>query len=100
MSRTVVAAELRARISRAIEEMTNATVMDEKTRRKKCLNQITRILFRSRFHFTVVQDMHAKIKDTILNLDDLTAANEIVQQIVFTERCKMLDPDPVPVNSC
>jgi hypothetical protein len=44
MSRTVVAAELRARISRAIEEMTNATVMDEKTRRKKCLNQITRIL--------------------------------------------------------
>jgi hypothetical protein len=19
---------------------------------------------------------------------------------VFTERCKMLDPDPVPVNSC
>jgi signal recognition particle GTPase len=100
MSRTVVAAELRARISRAIEKMTNATAIDEETRRKDCFNRIILILFRSRFHSSVVQDMHAKIKDTILNLDDLTAANEIVQQIVFTERCKMLDPDPVPVNSC
>ncbi|KAL6533412.1 hypothetical protein OROMI_027524 [Orobanche minor] len=91
----VLAAQLRGKISRAISEMMNASVVDEKAR-KNCLTEINTALIISHLDYTA--DMRNKINNTIINLDDLTNAQEIVQEIVFTELCNMLDP-PL-VNSC
>ncbi|KAL9323198.1 hypothetical protein ACSQ67_011251 [Phaseolus vulgaris] len=73
--------------------MSNATVIDEKVL-NDCLNDITRALLQSDVQFKLVRDMQTNIKN-IVNLDDLAAGHNkrrIIQQAVFNELCKILDP--------
>ncbi|KAJ8755408.1 hypothetical protein K2173_019206 [Erythroxylum novogranatense] len=85
----MVLAQLGGSISRAIQQMSNATVIDEKV-----LNEITRALLQADVQFKLVRDMQTNIKK-IVNLDDLAAGHnkrKIIQQAIFNELCKMLDP--------
>ncbi|OWM77517.1 signal recognition particle 54 kDa protein 2-like [Punica granatum] len=89
----MVLADLGGRISHAIQQMTNATVIDEKVL-NDCLNEITRALLSSDVQFQLVRDMQKNIK-AIVNLDELAAGHNkrrIIQQAIFNELCKMLDP--------
>ncbi|XP_058780453.1 signal recognition particle subunit SRP54 2-like [Vicia villosa] len=89
----MVLAQLGGSISRALQQMNNATVIDEKVL-NECLNEITRALLQSDVQFKLVRDMQTNIKK-IVNLQDLAAGHnkrKIIQQAVFSELCKMLDP--------
>ncbi|XP_020196939.3 signal recognition particle subunit SRP54 2 [Aegilops tauschii subsp. strangulata] len=77
----MVLAQLGGSISRALAQMSNATVIDEKVL-GECLNEISR---------TPLQSDVRKI----INLETLAAGTNkrrIIQQAVFTELCNMLDP--------
>ncbi|XP_039053824.1 signal recognition particle 54 kDa protein 2-like isoform X2 [Hibiscus syriacus] len=69
----MVLAQLGGSISRAIQQMSNATVIDEKVL-NECLNEITRALLQSDVQFKLVRDMQTNIKK-IVNLDDLAAGH-------------------------
>uniref|UniRef100_A0A7N2LLJ5 signal-recognition-particle GTPase n=1 Tax=Quercus lobata TaxID=97700 RepID=A0A7N2LLJ5_QUELO len=89
----MVLAQLGTSISRALQQMSNATIIDEKVL-NECLNEITRALLQSDVQFKLVRDMQTNIKK-IVNLDDLAAGHnkrKIIQQAIFNELCKMLDP--------
>nr|GMD18322.1 signal recognition particle 54 kDa protein 2 [Ipomoea batatas] len=89
----MVLAQLGGSISRALQQMSNATIIDEKVL-NECLNEITRALLQSDVQFKLVRDMQTNIK-RIVNLDDLAAGHnkrKIIQQAVFNELCKILDP--------
>ncbi|XP_065882234.1 signal recognition particle subunit SRP54 2-like [Euphorbia lathyris] len=89
----MVFAQLGRSISRAIQQMSNATIIDEKVL-NECLNEITRALLQSDVQFMLVCNMQTNIKK-IVNLDDLAAGHnkrKIIQQAIFNELCKMLDP--------
>ncbi|THG22862.1 hypothetical protein TEA_025559 [Camellia sinensis var. sinensis] len=88
----MVLAQLGDSISRALQQMSNATIIDEKVL-NECLNEITRALLQADFQFKLVRDMQTNIKK-IVNLDDLAAGHnkrKIIQQAIFNELCKMLD---------
>ncbi|CAJ2661420.1 signal recognition particle 54 kDa protein 2-like [Trifolium pratense] len=89
----MVLAQLGGSITRALQQMSNATVIDEKVL-NDCLNEINRALLQSDVQFELVRDMRTNIKK-IVNLQDLAAGHnkrKIIQQAVFNELCKMLDP--------
>ncbi|OAY85859.1 Signal recognition particle 54 kDa protein 2 [Ananas comosus] len=89
----MVLAQLGGSISRALQQMSNATIIDEKVL-SECLNEISRALLQADVQFKLVRDMQANIK-RIVNLDDLAAGHNkrrIIQQAIFNELCKMLDP--------
>ncbi|KAG2729340.1 hypothetical protein I3843_01G241000 [Carya illinoinensis] len=89
----MVLAQLGGSISRALQQMSNATIIDEKVL-NECLNEITRALLQSDVQFKLVRDMQTNIKK-IVNLDDLAAGHNkrrIIQQAIFNELCKILDP--------
>uniref|UniRef100_A0A804NCQ3 Signal recognition particle 54 kDa protein n=1 Tax=Zea mays TaxID=4577 RepID=A0A804NCQ3_MAIZE len=89
----MVLAQLGGSISRALAQMSNATVIDEKVL-NDCLNEISRALLQADVQFKMVRDMQANIK-RIVNLEALAAGTNkrrIMQQAVFTELCNMLDP--------
>ncbi|KAH8970087.1 hypothetical protein BDL97_02G069300 [Sphagnum fallax] len=89
----MVLAELGGRISRALQQMSNATLIDEKVL-AECLNEISRALLQADVQFKMVMNMQNNIKK-IVNLDDLAAGHnkrKIIQQAVFNELCNMLDP--------
>ncbi|XP_045806972.1 signal recognition particle 54 kDa protein 2-like [Trifolium pratense] len=89
----MVLAQLGGSITRALQQMSNATVIDEKVL-NDCLNEINRALLQSDVRFELVRDMRTNIKK-IVNLQDLAAGHnkrKIIQQAVFNELCKMLDP--------
>ncbi|BFG41090.1 hypothetical protein Pyn_00306 [Prunus yedoensis var. nudiflora] len=69
----MVLAQLRGSIARALQQMSNATVIDEKVL-NKCLNEITRALLQSDAQLKLVRDMQTNIKK-IVNLDDLAAGH-------------------------
>ncbi|KAL6559808.1 hypothetical protein OROGR_004925 [Orobanche gracilis] len=78
----MVLAQLGGTISRALQQMSNATIIDEKVL-NVCLNEITRALLQSDVQFELVRNMQTNIKK-ILNLDDLAAGHnkrKIIQQI-------------------
>lgn len=80
----MVLAELGGSISRALQQMSNATIIDEKVL-NDCLNEITRALLQSDVQFKLVRDMQTNIKK-IVNLDDLAAGHnkrKIIQQVVI-----------------
>lgn len=80
----MVLAELGGRISRAIQHMSNATIIDEKVL-NECLNEITRALLSADVQFQLVRDMQKNIK-AIVNLEDLAAGHnkrKIIQQVRF-----------------
>lgn len=89
----MVLAELGGSISRALQKMSNATIIDEKVL-GECLNEITRALMQADVKFEMIRNMMANIK-RIVNLEDLAAGHNkrrIIQQAVFNELCKMMDP--------
>ncbi|CAA7028630.1 unnamed protein product [Microthlaspi erraticum] len=89
----MVLAELGGRITRAIQQMSSAIVIDEKAL-NECLNEITRALLQSDVSFRLVKELQTNIKK-IVNLDDLAAGHNkrrIIEQAIFSELCKMLDP--------
>jgi len=78
----MVLAQLGGSISRALQQMSNATIIDEKVL-NECLNEITRALLQSDVQFKLVRDMQSNIKK-IVNLDDLAAGHnkrKIIQQV-------------------
>uniref|UniRef100_A0A0C9QP52 Signal recognition particle 54 kDa protein n=1 Tax=Wollemia nobilis TaxID=56998 RepID=A0A0C9QP52_9CONI len=93
----MVLGELGGSIARALQQMSNATVIDEKVL-NECLNEISRALLKSDVQFKTVRDMQLNIKK-IVNLDDLAAGHNkrrIIQQAIFNELCKMMDPGKTP----
>ncbi|KAJ0987025.1 hypothetical protein J5N97_005381 [Dioscorea zingiberensis] len=89
----MVLAQLGGSISRALQQMSNATIIDEKVL-SDCLNEISRALLQADVQFKMVRDMQSNIK-RIVNFDDLAAGHNkrrIIQQAIFNELCKMLDP--------
>nr|AAA66200.1 signal recognition particle 54 kDa subunit [Arabidopsis thaliana] len=89
----MVLAELGGGITRAIQQMSNVTIIDEKAL-NECLNEITRALLQSDVSFPLVKEMQSNIKK-IVNLEDLAAGHNkrrIIEQAIFSELCKMLDP--------
>lgn len=78
----MVLAQLGGSISRAIQQMSNATIIDEKVL-NECLNEITRALLQADVQFKLVREMQTNIKK-IVNLDDLAAGHNkrrIIQQV-------------------
>lgn len=78
----MVLAQLGGSISRAIQQMSNATIIDEKVL-NDCLNEITRALLQADVQFKLVREMQTNIKK-IVNLDDLAAGHnkrKIIQQV-------------------
>ena len=78
----MVLAQLGGSISRALQQMANATVIDEKVL-NECLNEITRALLQADVQFMLVRDMKNNIKK-IVNLDDLAVGHnkrKIIQQV-------------------
>ncbi|VVB17707.1 unnamed protein product [Arabis nemorensis] len=89
----MVLAELGGRITCAIRKMNNVTIIDEKSL-NECLNEITRALLQSDVSFPLVKNMQTNIKN-IVNLQDLAVGHnkrKIIEQAIFSELCKMLDP--------
>lgn len=77
----MVLAQLGGSISRALQQMSNATIIDEKVL-NECLNEISRALLQADVQFKMVRDMQVNIKK-IVNLDDLAAGHnkrKIIQQ--------------------
>ncbi|CAL5444125.1 unnamed protein product [Camellia sinensis] len=80
----MVLAQLGESVSRALQQMSNATIIDEKVL-NECLNEITRALLQADVQFKLVRDMQTNIKK-IVNLDDLAAGHnkrKIIQQVLF-----------------
>ncbi|CAM0883426.1 unnamed protein product [Alopecurus aequalis] len=93
----MVLAQLGGSISRALAQMSNATVVDEKVL-SDCLNDITRALLQADVRFQMVRDMQANIR-RVVNLETHSAGTDkrrIIQKAVFTELCNMLDPGKAP----
>ncbi|KAJ0986809.1 hypothetical protein J5N97_005165 [Dioscorea zingiberensis] len=89
----MVLAQLGGSISRALQQMSNATIIDEKVL-SDCLNEISRALLQADVQFEMVRDMQSNI-ERIVNFDDLADGHDkrrIIQQAIFNELCKMLDP--------
>ncbi|XP_048129700.1 signal recognition particle 54 kDa protein 2 isoform X2 [Rhodamnia argentea] len=89
----MVLAQLGGTITRAIQQMSNATIIDEKVL-NECLNEINRALLNADVQFQLVRNMQNNIK-RIVNIDDLAAGHNkrrIIQQAIFNELCNMLDP--------
>ncbi|KAF3625475.1 Signal recognition particle 54 kDa protein 1 [Capsicum annuum] len=80
----MVLAQLGGSISRALQQMSNATIIDEKVL-NDCLNEITHGLLQADVQFKLVRDMSTNIKK-IVNLEDLAAGHNkrrIIQQVYF-----------------
>ncbi len=78
----MVQAELGGRISRALQQMSNATFIDEKVL-AECLKEISRALLQADVQFKMAMNMQNNIKK-IVNLDDLAAGHnkrKIIQQV-------------------
>ncbi|GER48448.1 signal recognition particle 54 kDa protein [Striga asiatica] len=89
----MVLAQLGGTITRALQQMSNATIIDEKVL-NDCLNEITRALLQADVQVKLLADMKNNIK-RIVNLDDLAAGHNkrnIIQKAIFNELCKILDP--------
>ena len=78
----MVLAELGGNISRAIQRMNSATIINNEVL-NDCLNEISRALLQSDVQFKLVRDVQTNIK-SIVNLDDLAAGHnkrKIIQQV-------------------
>ena len=80
----MVLQQLGGSITRALQQMSNATIIDEKVL-NECLNEITRALLQSDVQFKLVRDMQNNIKK-IVNLDHLAAGHNkrnIIHKVEF-----------------
>ncbi|ERN18995.1 hypothetical protein AMTRI_Chr10g233550 [Amborella trichopoda] len=89
----MVLAQLGGSIARALQQMSNATIIDEKVL-SDCLNEISRALLQADVQFKMVREMQLNIK-RIVSFDELAAGHNkrrIIQKAIFDELCNMLDP--------
>ncbi|XP_058777487.1 uncharacterized protein LOC131651801 isoform X1 [Vicia villosa] len=86
----MVLAQLCGSISRALQQMSNATIIDEKVL-DECLNEISHALVQSDVQIKLVRDMQTNIKNTV-NLADAHSKRRIIHQALFNELCSILDP--------
>ncbi|KAG0589363.1 hypothetical protein KC19_1G015900 [Ceratodon purpureus] len=89
----MVLAEMGDRIKGALQQMRNATVVDERVF-TECLNEISRALMAADVQIRMIGTMQANIRK-IVNLKERAAGHnkrKIIQQAVFDELCCMLDP--------
>jgi signal recognition particle subunit SRP54 len=89
----MVLAELGGRISRALQQMSNATLIDEKVL-AECLNEISRALLQADVQFKMVMNMQNNIKK-IVNLDDLAAGHNKRKIIQPVSRESLIPPPPL-----
>jgi signal recognition particle subunit SRP54 len=95
----MVLAQLGGSISRALAQMSNATVIDEKVL-NDCLNEISRALLQADVQFKMVRDMQANIK-RIVNLEALAAGTNkrrIMQQVRGRTGSSPHLPNPRPIR--
>ncbi|KAI8553830.1 hypothetical protein RHMOL_Rhmol05G0046800 [Rhododendron molle] len=88
----MVLGELGGSVVRALQKMSNSTIIDENVL-NECLKEITRALLQADVQFKLVRDLQMNIKN-IVNLDHLAPGHNkrnIIQQAIFNELCKMLD---------
>ncbi|KAG5547456.1 hypothetical protein RHGRI_013224 [Rhododendron griersonianum] len=88
----MVLGELGGSLARALQKMSNSTIIDENVL-NECLKEITRALLQADVQFKLVRDLQMNIKN-IVNLDHLAPGHNkrnIIQQAIFKELCKMLD---------
>ncbi|KAL8033008.1 hypothetical protein ABFX02_13G135300 [Erythranthe guttata] len=93
----MVLAQLGGRISGAIRQMSNATVIDKKVL-NDCLNEITHALLQADVQFSIVSDLHTNIK-RIVDFDALAAGHDkrkIISKAIFNELCRILNPGKKP----
>ncbi|KAI3835541.1 hypothetical protein MKW92_034640 [Papaver armeniacum] len=86
----MVLGELSGSMYRALQQMTQATVIDEKVL-NDCLNEITRALLKADVNFELVKNMTINIKKNFDKLSDGHDKRKIIQHAIFDELCKMLD---------
>jgi signal recognition particle subunit SRP54 len=89
----MVLAQLGGSISRALAQMSNATVIDDKAF-ADCLHEIARALLQSDVQIRMVSDMRANIRRAV-NLDALPAGTNkrrIIQQVSQICRDPSIDP--------
>lgn len=82
----MVLAEMGGRIIGALQQLSNATIIDEKVL-TECLNEISRALMSADVQFKMIGAMQSNIKKTV-NLDDRAAGHnkrKIIQQVCVSE---------------
>ncbi|XP_027079664.2 signal recognition particle subunit SRP54 2 [Coffea arabica] len=85
--------ELKDRLTQAIRDMKNATVVDESVV-NECLNEITRALLRGDVPFHLVKELVNNVKKSA-NLNNLPSGinkRKILEESIFSELCNMLNP--------
>ncbi|WOH11826.1 hypothetical protein DCAR_0831320 [Daucus carota subsp. sativus] len=88
----MVLSELHGKLTRALRQLDNETIIDEKVL-NDCLNEITRALLQSDVQFSLVRDLQINIKRTV-NLGQLAHGyhkRNIIRRAVEEELCKILD---------
>ncbi|KAL7103705.1 hypothetical protein ACP275_08G196000 [Erythranthe tilingii] len=90
----MVLAQLGGRISRVIQQMANAKIIDEKVL-SDCLDDIKRALLQADVQFMLVRDLPANIQRSV-TLDSIAAAGNdnrnIIKQAISDQLRKILDP--------
>ncbi|CAH9142290.1 unnamed protein product [Cuscuta epithymum] len=89
----MVLGELRGSISRAIQSINKAIIVNDQVL-IDCLNEISRALLQADVQFKLVRDVQANIK-SIVDLHNLPAGHDkrkIIHQAVFKALCDMMDP--------
>ncbi|KAG5543575.1 hypothetical protein RHGRI_016347 [Rhododendron griersonianum] len=82
---------IRGSISRALQQMSNATIIDEKVV-DECLNEIARALLQANVRFKLVRDLQTNIKKMV-NLDHLAAGlnkRKIIEQVRYIRRVRFI----------
>uniref|UniRef100_A0A0D9WIG0 Signal recognition particle 54 kDa protein n=1 Tax=Leersia perrieri TaxID=77586 RepID=A0A0D9WIG0_9ORYZ len=89
----MVLAQLGGRITRALEQMSSLTEVDDDGKAlTDCLNEIARALHQSGVPFKTICAMSSSIRRIVVNLDARTNdKRRIIHEAVFTELCNMLD---------
>ncbi|KAH8499020.1 hypothetical protein H0E87_017796 [Populus deltoides] len=94
----MVLARLGGNISRAIQQMSNATIIDEKAL-NDCLNEITRALLQSDVQFKLVRDMLISIKSLGGNLCCYIESDPVKIAVEGVERFKKENCDLIIVGT-
>ncbi|KAK3225629.1 hypothetical protein Dsin_005491 [Dipteronia sinensis] len=78
----MVLAQLGGSICRAVDQISNATIIEDNVM-NECLNKISRALLQSDVNFKLVRDMETNIKK-IVNLYDLSGGHKKHRLLVFS----------------
>lgn len=91
----MVLQELGSRISKALRNMTNSTVVDDKVI-DELLKEVCNALVASDVNFRLVVRMKQNIKQVVSSESGAANKRRILQETVFRELCRLLDPGTKP----